>query len=325
MVATKLSSFTMDDSHTVEAQKPLDQKGKLTRTHLYILLAILSLAIICLCGYIIWDSNKESTERKACITTTSSETTEEESTTSDNTQEDDSDTEEIDTTTWVTYMSSYGTGEKFAYECPSDWEFVSSEQPGTSVSFASCTSNSGSVFKHYMDPSMQDYRYTCREDSGDVKIEGTSYMRHYDEDSGEWYVCSRWSDETDYTFMPSDADAIAIFAANSGDLPYLDAIIKTVRHVSDNFLAVTAIYYGDGSSISSEYSDYAWFRTCDTETSSCTHYLIEKEQAEAFEDYTDENLNREFVLEGTTTAGGGAAAGNTYILFGEITKLKLVQ
>ena len=34
---------------------PLEDKGHLSRTQLYILLAILSIAILGLCGYIVWD------------------------------------------------------------------------------------------------------------------------------------------------------------------------------------------------------------------------------------------------------------------------------
>lgn len=102
---------------TTEAPKektPLEEKGHLNRTQLYILLAILSFFVLGLCGYIVWDNyNSEPVVTRTVYKESSESEKENDSETSETGTLNDNDTEsvtnEIDTSSWNTFTYDNAT------------------------------------------------------------------------------------------------------------------------------------------------------------------------------------------------------------------------
>lgn len=319
----------MDAPQPLRPQTPVEQQGHLSKTQLYTVTVILSIAVLGLAGYIVWDSfltdSANPTPNQITIENEDTVENEEENEELESGERDETNiqSESIDTAPWITYYSSFWTGDNIAFKCPPNWKFESNMPAGLSEEYSKCTSPDGSVFKHFLDPKAQDYRYTCDERS-DVLIEETDYIRHYDNDSNEWYICSAVTSAPDYTYNPG-TEAFMFIAANTSELEYLDEILRSVRSVSELFFTDTATYQGDGSSISSEYAGYSWFKTCSMQLPICTHYLIPTGMALTFDDFSEDNINKEFYISGTATGDSnrGATDGNSYIILKDVEQLQL--
>lgn len=104
---------------------PLEERGGLSRTHLYILLAILAIAILGLCGYIVLDyyqSEEGTTTQPNVTTTTETEELEEEANTTTEVENEIEESSQSDDIQCETDEVKYDENELISFCYPSTWE-----------------------------------------------------------------------------------------------------------------------------------------------------------------------------------------------------------